>query len=294
MAGFLARAIGAYFYSGISREVFFLKKFAQAVRASEVQKKMHPRRLMINLLWLILPIQAAAATTGTLRLATLEWRPYVASTLPGNGLTATIVASTAAQLDMSAKFDYFPWLRAMKLGINDGLYAGYFPAYYTEDRLATCHFSASIGTSTIGLAYLKTAPVEWAALDDLRKVRIGVVLGFSNGKQFDSMVASKELNVEVSGTDLQNVKKLVAGRFPAIVIDRMVLEYLLRTEPGLIAMQKRIVFHAKPLAELAMHVCFKRTESARQLQLAFDKALLRVDQQRIETDYFDRLKPAVR
>ncbi len=239
---------------------------------------------------LLLTSAAVAAPVSSLRLATLEWRPYVSAHLPGDGLTSSVVTSAAAMIDLRAEFKYLPWVRAMKLGAADAQYDGYFPAYYTEQRALTCNFSAPVGTSTIVLAYLKKSPVEWDTLADLQHVRIGVVLGFSNGKQFDAMVASKTLDVERSGTDLLNLKKLVAGRFQAIVIDRHVLEYLLLTDPALAAQQSQIEFHPKPLAELAMHICFKRTPAGRQLQTAFDTALEKIDLRQHETAYFERLK----
>ena len=251
------------------------------------------RRWMIQLACLLLPVPGMTASA-PVRLATLEWRPYVSSHLAGNGFTAEVVSAAAARLDMLVQFDYLPWVRAMKLGASAAQFNGYFPAYYTEERALACHFSAPVGTSTIGLAYLKAAPVVWRTLNDLQQVKIGTVLGYSNGKEFDALVASKALDVEVSETDLQNLKKLLAQRSRAIVIDRLVLRYLLITEPSLAGARGKIEFDAKPLAELSMHVCFQRTAAGRQLQTAFDKALQHIDLQQFETKYFDQLGAAQR
>lgn len=250
----------------------------------------HLRRLttQLALLMLTIPVLAAAAP---IRLATLEWRPYVSAQLPGNGFTAQVVSLAAARLDRQSQFEFLPWVRAMKLGSSAQQFSGYFPAYYTEERAALCHFSAPVGMSTIGLAYLKTAPVVWRTLNDLQPVRVGVVLGFSNGKEFDALVASKGIAVEISETDLLNVKKLLAHRSQAIVIDRLVLRYLLMTEPGLAGAQSQIEFGAKPLAELSMHVCFQRNAAGQQLQTGFDKALQGIDLQRVEAEYFEQLRP---
>ena len=249
------------------------------------------QRLMVLFAGLILPIPGMTASL-PIRLATLEWRPYVGAQLPGNGLTAKVVSTAAARLEKQVQFDYLPWVRAMKLGASDPRFNGYFPAYYTKERSLGCHFSASVGTSTIGLAFLKKSPVVWDTLNDLQHMRIGVVLGFSNGKEFDALVARKALDVEVSETDLLNLKKLLARRSQAIVIDRSVLRYLMLTEPGLASAQSLIAFHPKPLAELSMHVCFQRTAAGQQLQTAFDKALQGVDLQQLEAEYFDQLHAA--
>ncbi len=255
---------------------------------------MRMRQLIVQLPWLLLPLASVAAPMTPLRLATLEWRPFVASHLPGEGLTSRLVASAAALIDLRAEFDYLPWVRAMKLGADDVRYAGYFPAYYTEQRARTCNLSAAIGTSSVGLAYLKKTPVDWHTLADLQHVKIGVVLGYSNGKEFDAMVAAGALDVERSGTDLLNLKKLLAGRFRAIVIDRVVLQYLLLTDPTLAAQQSQIEFHPRPLAQLSMHICFQRTPAGRELQTAFDAALRQIDIPQFETAYFERLKTGLR
>jgi polar amino acid transport system substrate-binding protein len=237
-----------------------------------------------------MPFSAAAQSAKTMRLASLEWIPYVGPTLEGEGLSVHIVATAARQFGSQAKIDYFPWTRAMQLGTKDPSYAGYFPAYHTEERTRTCHFSAPIGTSTVGFAYLKSAPLRWETLQDMRSKRIAVVSGFSNGSAFDDLVKQGKLQVDPSPNDMLNLRKLLAGRVDTVVIDKLVLRYLLLTEPSLASERSQIGFHERPLAALPLHVCFQKSPEGLQNQQAFNRALTSMHLRKIENDYFHFLE----
>jgi polar amino acid transport system substrate-binding protein len=254
---------------------------------------MYCARVLGLLLCLALPARAAEAPR-ILRLASLEWLPYVGSQLQQQGLSVFIADSAAQKFGYRIQVDYFPWVRAMQLGLRDPHYAGYFPAYYTEERARQCYFSASIGSSTVGLAYLKSTPLRWQTLQDLSGLTIAVVAGFSNGPAFDALVREGRLHVDASPSDMLNLRKLVAGRVDAAVIDKLVLRYLLLTEPSLQQDRERILFHGKPLAELPLYICFKRTPEGLALQQAFDAALHTLPLRRIESEYFQSIEVIVR
>lgn len=249
-------------------------------------------RMLSLLLCLALPAQAADAPK-ILRLASLEWLPYVGAELGQEGLSTLVADSAAKQFGYRVEVDRFPWTRAMQMGSRDAHYAGYFPAYYTEERARSCYFSDPIGNSTIGLAYLRDAPLQWHTLQDLRGLPIGVVAGFSNGPAFDELVKQGELTVDASPSDMLNLRKLLAGRVRAVVIDKLVLRYLLLAEPTLAKARERIVFHDPPLADLTLHVCFRRTPEGLMLQRSFNEALHSLRLQKIENDYFQRLKARI-
>jgi len=251
-----------------------------------------PKRLLASLL-LVFPLALPAAATDNarvMRLASLEWLPYVGADLAQEGWSTFVAATAARQFNYRTEIEYFPWTRAMQLGVKNARYAGYFPAYYTEERARQCHFSAPIGSSTIGIAYLKSTPLQWSALQDLDKFKLAVVAGFSNGQAFDAMVREGKLNVDASPNDMLNLRKLLARRVDAVVIDKLVLRYLLLTEPSIAKDGAQIAFHEKPLAELPLHVCFQRSPAGLEMQQAFNAAMQAVSLRRLENDYFQRLE----
>jgi polar amino acid transport system substrate-binding protein len=264
------------------------------------------RPLLLRLCWLAalplfgvpfgVPIAANAtdAPPPVMRLASLAWLPYVGPNLPQGGLSGAIAEAAAKDFGYRVRIDYFPWTRAMQVGSKDPDFAGYFPAYYTEERARQCHFSAPMGTSTLGLAYLRNKPLQWHALPDLADKVIGVVEGYSNGEAFDALVKQGRQKVDPAPSDLVNLKKLLAQRVDAVAIDKAVLRYLLATDLGLIGSRDLIAFHEKPLAELTLHVCFQHTAAGSKLREEFDKALQKIDVQRIENDYFRLLEARAR
>lgn len=231
-------------------------------------------------------LSAAAAAPATMRLASLEWLPYTGAGLDQGGMATAVAAAVAKQFEYKVKVDYFPWSRAMQVGGEDPGYAGYFPAYYTEERARQCYFSAPMGHSTVGLAFLKSQPLQWHAARDLIGMHIGVVAGYSNGGEFDALVKQGKLRVDASPGDAFNLKKLLAGRVRAVVIDKSVLRYLLLSDPALRRDRGQIVFHDTVLAELSLHICFQRTPAGLKMQQDFDAALQHTDIVKIENAYF--------
>lgn len=232
------------------------------------------------------PVHAGAPV---MRLASLEWLPYTGAELPEGGLSGAVASKVAARFGQDVKIAYFPWKRTMQVGASEPGFAGYFPAYHTPERARQCHFSAPMGNSTIGLAMLAAAPLRWRVLDDLAGSKLGVVLGYSNGEAFDQMVKNGKLLVDESVTDTINLKKLLAGRVRAVVIDRAVLRYLLASDPAIGKERSRLVFDTRPIAELTLHVCFQRTPLGLKLKQSYDAALLQTDIPKIENAYFDQL-----
>lgn len=244
-------------------------------------------RLVSLLLSLLAAQLAVAADAGTLRMASLEWMPFVGAGLPQDGISGAIVSEVTRQMVRSLKVDYFSWQDAVKKGESDPAYSGYFPVFYTEERAQEkCHLSAPLGRSTTGLAYLKDAPFQWSALPDLAGMKIGVVEGYSNGKAFDAAIKQGKQAFELSPSDTISIRKLVTKKVPAIVVDKLVLRFLLLKSPA----RDSIVFHEHTLADQTLHVCFRRTPEGKGMQEAFDAALKKVDVAKFEREYFKRLE----
>ena len=240
----------------------------------------------------LLCLSATAAEEKTMQLASLEWLPYVGASLPEQGLSSFIAASAAKKLGQQIKIAYFPWKRAMQVGGTSTAYAGYFPAYYTEERAKTCHFSQAIGSSSIGLAYLKSNPLQWDSVADLAQqltASFGVVFGYSNGEEFDALVKLGRIHIESSASDQLNLRKLMIGRVRAAVVDEAVLRYLLKTDPVLSTYSNQIVFHARPLAELKLYICLQRNAQGLANKTAFDQALQELNLRTLEEEYFQIL-----
>lgn len=246
---------------------------------------------LCTMLLLQITAVAQAAETRVMRLATLEWVPYVSQQLPKQGLLGHVSALAAQKMGYQLKLDYFPWKRAMQLGGRDPNYAGYFPAYYTRERAQECHFSQSMGTSRIVLAYMKNKPLQWETVEDLALLKqpVGVVYGYANGEQFDDLVKQGRIKPETSTSDALNLRKLTIGRISAAVVDESVLTYLLKMDPGLAGQVGQIMVHPQALAELKLYICFQGTSQGLEMKTAFDQALQEINLGKTEEEYFQKL-----
>jgi polar amino acid transport system substrate-binding protein len=243
---------------------------------------------LLTVLSLLSAWQASAAEDA-LVLATLEWPPYVGASLPHEGLSTYIVKYVATQLGWQTRISYYPWTRAIMMGETGEGYTGYFPSYFSTKRDRECFLSNSLGDSVVGFAYLKDSRFDWADLGSLRGLKLGVVQGYQNGEAFDNMARAGKIRTDVAPTDVSNLRKLLAQRVDAAVIDKSVLRYLLATEPSLQADKERILFHDKELASLSLHICFRRTAEGRAMQSRFNAVLAKTNLLKLENAYFAEL-----
>jgi polar amino acid transport system substrate-binding protein len=242
------------------------------------------RLALIGSLLLSLPVLASGPPV--MRFATEEWPPFFSRSLPDNGLTGALLEAVVERMGYTMRIDYFPWKRAMELGLHDPRYAGAVAMIRTPEREKICHFSAPLGSRQSVLAFLKDKPVSVATLNDLHGVRLGTVGGYSYGEQFDGMVRSGLLEVETGASDEINLRKLLYQRFSAIVIEKRMLNYLLAGGRFAWAGRDRIAIADHLFSERAVHVCFQRTAEGLKRQQAFDQAARSVDLARIERSYW--------
>jgi polar amino acid transport system substrate-binding protein len=237
------------------------------------------------LLALLATCSLAQSDSKLIRLATLEWPPFTGLLLPKEGLS-TYIASTVAKAAgfrlLSASFE---WTKTVENGEKNPEFEGYFPEYFSQEREAACHLSQSIGSSLLGIATLKSAPIKWTKLSDLGAYRLGVVDGYLNGEAFDAAIKDKRQPVELGPSDATNIAKLRAGKIRGIVVDKNVLDYTLYKlkDTG------SVIFNPRPIARLSLHVCFKRTPAGQAMRDAFDSALKQTDLAKLEAAYFEQM-----
>ena len=235
-------------------------------------------------------LQSQITQLQVMQLASLEWPPYVGSQLPDEGLTSAIVKAAALQAGLDTHISYTPWSRAVQIGLNNPAYAGYFPAFYLKEREKTCHFSAPLGNSIVGFAYLKDKHFDWNSYTDLKGLSIGVVQDYANGEEFDMQVKKEQLKLDVAPSDISNLRKLLVKRVDLIVIGKDVLRQLLIIEPSLKSVRDNIVFHPKEVTNFSLHICFQRNEQGLKMKQMINPYLEKLNVKRIEGLYFQQLQ----
>lgn len=222
---------------------------------------------------LALPVTAGEP----IRLASLEWEPYVGPKLPEQGYVAALVREAFAEQGASVVIEFYPWARALHLA-RTGELDGLVPEYYNASREADFVFSDGFPGGPLVLYKRKADAIRFrhdpqrdpeAALFALSPFRFGVVRGYLNTPAFD---AATYLRKDEASDDATNLRKLVFGRIDLAVIDGPVAEHLIRTRyPDYAGKLERM---QPPLAEMPLYIAFARKSPRLQEALAtFNRGL---------------------
>lgn len=223
------------------------------------------------------------------RFASTEWPPFSSRNLPEDGLASVVVSAVVQREGGQARFDYFPWKRTVSAGADDPAYTGYMPAWRSAERDKSCYFSTPISNTSTVFATLRGDPLQLRSLRDLIGIRIGVVAGFTNGDDFDSLVGRGALELDEALSDDINIRKLLAGRIRVVVIEKHVLRHLLATGEFSDANRERVLIAEHLVRDRPVYICFKRTPQGWAQRRQFDDAAKTLDLPRIERDYLRRI-----
>lgn len=173
------------------------------------------------------------------KVASLEWPPFSGAKLPDGGSGIKALRDSLKENGIELVVEYFPWAR-ISLQASTPDFVGFYPAW-PEDLVKGYSSSGTLFKSPLVIAQNKNSPQKTASIDDLKGKFVAVVQGYGNTKEFNDMVAKGIIIGDSGPDDLTGVKKLEAGRVDAMVIDRNVLNYILKFE---IATQGKFVFEA--------------------------------------------------
>lgn len=225
----------------------------------------HP--LLVSLLFAFLCTSSQAQT---LRIATLDWAPYVGPDLPGHGLASRILDEALALNGDKAELVFLPWQRALN-ETREGRFDALMPAYLSADRSEDFYTSMPLLDSQLGFFRRRDHAVPFTPgdLDSLRPYRIGVVRGYVNQTAFDQ---ADYLNKEVVGSDWQNLEKLLRGRIDLAVVDRYTGYQLLAQNAP--ALRDQLVFVEPPLDIKPLYVLVPRKRAdGEALAASLDRSL---------------------
>ncbi len=228
-----------------------------------------------------------ASATEEIVVTTLEWAPYTGSSLPKLGATTEVVRQAFEKIGLDAKVEIVPWKRAISMAKDGNEAIAYFPGYHCKHMDG---FTASepIGNGPLGLAEHVDAPIAWTSIDDIgeQKLKIGTVIGYSNTEEFDEKAGTGWVRAIAAKDDITNLKKLLRKRIDAAVIDKLVLSYLLATDPALKDVKGQIQFDERPLEEKTLYLCFWDNEEGRALRDRFNEGLKDIAVDDIVDRYF--------
>lgn len=230
------------------------------------------------------------AEENILYIVSLEWPPYTGKELYANGLSSYIVEKAFEAEGYKIEVEFFPWSRAVYNVKTNSKYVAYFPEYYSEEVTKNFYLSDPIGISPLGFAERVANRVSWEKLEDLKGQRIGIVQDYINTEEFDMMVRTKRLFVDVAINDRLNLLKVIGGRIDLAVVDKNVLDYYLNYDEKIKKSKNKIVFNKKLLSERELYVCFPKGFEGKNMLNIFNEGLKKIDVKKLEEEYRYKFK----
>jgi len=160
-----------------------------------------------------------------IRIATLEWAPFIGSNLPNKGYTAEVITAAFAHTKHEVKIEFVTLARGKKL-LHQGLIDGYITPYNSIKEAE--HHLVSLPFHGDSMGLLKPKPLHLPPLDPmshqfddylekLADYRFGIISGSVISSRFQALPASK---VIYATNNLQNIDNLVQGKVDFIVIGK--------------------------------------------------------------------------
>lgn len=172
--------------------------------------------------WLMGPAMAAPAGV-PVQVFTTAYPPYVGPDLPDLGAAARLLRELLEPQGLVPVIEFRPWAR-----LGQELQAGHvdlvllaWPGDLRQHRLLE---GVALFGSQLGLF---VRPSDWRAggwpPDQMRGLNVGLVRDYA----YPESIRTLAMAFELANSDLQNLRKLAAGRIDAVMLERAVGQHLL-------------------------------------------------------------------
>jgi polar amino acid transport system substrate-binding protein len=200
----------------------------------------------------------SASAEEIITIATLEYAPWTSKNLKSNGFINHVISEAFQRKGYTVKYTYLPWKR----GVNEtknGTYSALSYVYFSKEREKEFYLSDPINEEKIVFFHLKSNPIkDWKTLEDLKNYKFGATRGYTYTKAFWDAAKTRRIKVDVTNSDVQNFKKLLAGRidiFPSGLVNG---KSILRKEFDE-NKSDLLSIHPKPLSKTTGHLAFSRS-----------------------------------
>lgn len=232
------------------------------------------RQLLTVIFFLSFSITTFSANT-TIKVALGEWPPYTSESLPHNGLLAHILSKALASEGVQAEFHFMDWESAFSKTLQGkfSLSPGWLKS---PQRAQKMHFSEPM--SYVDLRFIHRAGMNftWEKLEDIKGLKIGIVLGYSYGKELDQFI----VNGHVRTTDYLSEKEALIGlannEIDLYAADAIVAESIINQIP--VTLQKRLAIDEKSLSQSPIYLLSPKRGDNRLIQ-KFNAGLARMKAQ---------------
>ncbi len=231
--------------------------------------KYYLRSFYILLLFLLSPLTVAE----TVKVITVDWPPFYARDLPGNGFVTEIAREAFKRKGHTLDITFAPLKRAKNL-TRKGEFHGLFGCWIND--ISRSHYNISKAKLASGDGHFLTlagSNLNNLKPTDLAGKRIGIVRGYGVSDKLQSMFDSGEaIRVEVSR--IKQLLKMIQlkGRIDLILENELVAKYeFKKSYPGREYNLKTV---GKDDIDGGLYICWsKNNEAADKFRPDFDEAI---------------------
>lgn len=180
------------------------------------------------------------------------------------GLDAEIIAAIVGKAGAEPRFEPQPWNRVQQM-LERGEVDAAFQFVGRPDRFESYFMIGPHRTGLTVFASRRGVDVPYRRLQDLRPYRIGVIQGYTYGRDFD--MAAFLTKDSAAGNYRQLVRMLAAGRVDLAIGDRETLTYFARLEN----LREQIAILDPPFAEVPRYIAVPKSRP--QIAARMDAAL---------------------
>lgn len=183
----------------------------------------------MKLLLIVLLLTTGVQAADKLKIAVHEVPPHSCAKCPENGAGVKALRDAFKTEGIELEVVFLPYTRAVQEGSSES-YAGYFPEWPNDLPKDKFIPSEPIFESKVSFLHDKSKSFNWKSLSDLKGKKIGGVRGWSYGEEFTALVNNKSIQLDLADDDISNIKKCLAGRIDAAIVDTDLAKALLKTE----------------------------------------------------------------
>jgi polar amino acid transport system substrate-binding protein len=227
---------------------------------------------------LLLGLATMGIAEEEIRLTNGEWPPFTSKTLKHYGVYSHIVSEAFALEGVKVEYGFFPWPRAYHY-VKKGEWDGSVTWAPTLEKEKDVWFSDPVFYHTKVFFHRKQFSFDWNTLQDLKDLPIGATAQYTYGHEFDQAAKDGTLIVDYATRDIQNFRKLLAGRFLLFASDidvgyDLLKKYFSPEESVL------VTHHAKPIQQTGTCVIFNKgaPDKSQRLLGLFNRGLKKLRQ----------------
>ncbi|MBF0286992.1 MAG: transporter substrate-binding domain-containing protein [SAR324 cluster bacterium] len=231
-----------------------------------------------------------------IRITNGEWPPYLSEKLPHYGYASHLVQEAFAAVDIEVEYGFFPWKRSFKYAKdgkhNNEVWHGSVVWVHTKERAQDFLYTDVVITDIEVLFHLKSVPLNWNTVDDLKGKYIGGTL-HTVYPIFEQAEKQGILHIERAGNYNILFQRLLKRRIDAVPQVRNVGNFFLRTSLSSLE-RSQITFSPTVIQERKYHLMLTRKiERNKQLIKLFNEGLKKIKENSKYDVLFESLNQGV-